>query len=198
MLVLQSGTEAPDRPVLFVEATPDPTPATPTPNTGPSTRSRASYSPRAAATVPTPAAVPNQASSTAGTSGGGLNPAPPPLQQALDRPPPGMPLRDWIKQKKRSTAAAGGSPAFPSVQVYCPCGSAALDLKQPPAPVTGQRPQSEAAHECSSQGAASSHAHGNSQLQPASQHQTADRYIPVLNTADLPLESPSNKPQHPK
>jgi len=36
-----------------------------------------------------------------------------------------MGLRDWIRQKKKDSAAAG-SAAFPSVQVFCPGGSADL------------------------------------------------------------------------
>jgi len=34
-----------------------------------------------------------------------------------------MGLRDWIRQKKKNSAASG-SAAFPSVQVFCPGGGA--------------------------------------------------------------------------
>ena len=185
MLDLQSGNEAPNRPVLFVEATPDPTPAAPTPkpHTAPSTPSLAPHRPRPAPTLPTPAAVPSQAVSTSGTSSGGLGPmqSPTPQQQGSDRPPPGMPLRDWIKQKKKSAAAAGANTAFPSVQVYCPSGSASLYLDpQPPTPTTGQGVQLGGAQNCSS----GHDAHGTSRLQPASQEQSGDsRYAGCLDIA---------------
>ena len=181
----QSGNEAPNRPVLFVEATPDPTPADPTPNphTVPSTPSMAPHRPRPAPTLPTPAAVPDQAVPTSGTSSGGLGltQPPPPQQQGSDRPPPGMPLRDWIKQKKRSAAAAGAQTTFPGVQVYCPSDSASLCLNsQPPAPTTGQRVQSGGAQDCSSE----HDAHATSRLQPASQEQSGDsRYADCLDIA---------------
>ena len=191
-LDLQSGNEAPDRPVLFVEATPDTTP-TPTPHTAPSTPSTASHSPRPAPTLPTPAAVPNQAPATSGTSGGGLGPLQPPSpqQQGSHQPPPGMPLRDWIKQKKRSAATAGANTAFPSIQVYCPCGSAGPDLNpQPSRPMTPQRVQLGAAQDCSG-----GHT-GNTRLPPASQEQESvdSRYGRRLHTVKAPLADPSNAP----
>ena len=174
VLDIQSGNEAPDRPVLFVGATPDPTPAapTPTPHTEPSTPSTASHSPRPAYKVSAPAAVPNQAVAPSGTSSGGLSPTQPrpSQQQGSDRPPPGIPLRDWIKQKKRSAAAAGGNTAFPSVQVYCPCGSASVDLTPQPPTSMAQGVQLGVAQDCGTEHAA----HGNSQLQPASQDQSVD------------------------
>lgn len=173
---MQSGTEAPDRPVLFVDATRDPTAAspTPTPLAAPSTPTRPSHSSWPAPTVPTPASGPDQAAPTCGASSGGLDPIPPPLpqQQGLSGPPPpGMPLRDWIKHKKRSAAATGGSSAaFPSVQVYCPCGSSSLDRSSPQAPATSHREQTGSAPNCSSDHGV----HDSNQLHPASQDQSAD------------------------
>lgn len=183
---IQGGTEAPDRPVLFVEATPDPTPGPPPPHTGPSTSGRHSHSPRPASKTPTPAAVANPAVST---SSDALNPTPPPFEQGsdTDKPPPGMPLRDWIKQKKRSAAAAGASTAFPNVQVYCPCGSAALVSERPHAPVTGPRVESQAKQECSSPSAVASDVPGTSQQQlPASQHQSGTDDSTHVSSSCLP------------
>ena len=83
------------------------------------TSSRASHSARLAAATPAALALPHQAETPADPSTAQLDPT---LQQGTDAPPPGMPLRDWIKQRKK-TAAAAGTSAFPSVQVYCPHGS---------------------------------------------------------------------------
>ncbi|KAL3138835.1 hypothetical protein ABBQ32_005668 [Trebouxia sp. C0010 RCD-2024] len=167
---LQSGTEASDQPVLFVEATPDPSPAAPIPHTGPPTSGRASHSPRPAVSPPAAAAVPNQAMPSPSS---GLNPTPPPFEQGSNTPPPGMPLRDWIKQKKRNISAAGACATFPDVQVYCPCGSAMLDSNQLHAHGTGPRVESELPQQSSSHGAVRSAVPGSSQLQPETrQHQT--------------------------
>ena len=126
--MLQSSSEESDQPVLFVEAAPDPTPAPASLCTGPS------HSPRP---KPSATALPEQA--TAGSSDGSVTPSG--VQQGSGGPPPGMLLRDWIRQQKKSAAA--GANAFPSVQVFCPGGSCALDATVPIVAEAAPRPQPE-------------------------------------------------------
>ncbi|DBA72156.1 TPA: hypothetical protein ACH3X2_010875 [Trebouxia sp. C0005] len=93
---LQSNSEASDKPVLFVEAS----------------HPSSSDDPQMAPSGPTPRA---QASCVSAQPANSPSHAP--------GAPPGMGLRDWIRQKKKDSAASG-SAAFPHVQVFCPGGGA--------------------------------------------------------------------------
>ena len=105
---MQSNSEASDKPVLFVEAShpsssddPQMAPSGPTPRA------------QASCVSAQPANSPSHAPGMSHEQG-------PSHQQG---PPPGMGLRDWIRQKKKDSAASG-SAAFPHVQVFCPGGGA--------------------------------------------------------------------------
>ena len=106
---MQSNSEASDKPVLFVEAS----------------HPSSSDNPQMAPSGPTPrpqapcVSDHSAASSTSHAPGIGHQQGPSHQQG----PPPGMGLRDWIRQKKKDSAASG-SAAFPSVQVFCPGSSA--------------------------------------------------------------------------
>ena len=167
---VQSGTEAPDRPVLFVEATPDPSPPPSSPHMGPLTSSRASQSPRPAGAAPIASALPHQAVPTVGPRTAQLDSQ---TQQGSDAPPPGMPLRDWIKQRKK-TAAAAGANAFPSIQVYCPHGSQSptIELLRASAPPQSPSALTEQQYEeirSTAPGSSTEEAVGESQTAAASQ-----------------------------
>ena len=123
VLCVQSNSETSDRPVLFVEASqpsssdsPQTAPSVPTPH------------PRSTTSAPRLPSMPDQATpaSDRSSDAAGLT-----HQQG---PPPGMGLRDWIKQRKKDSAAAG-SAAFPSVQVFCPGGCAQPLLGDHPHPL---------------------------------------------------------------
>ena len=122
VLCAQSSSETSDRPVLFVDAShsssdsPQTAPSVPTPH------------PRSTTSAPRLPSMPDQATpaSDRSSDAAGLT-----HQQG---PPPGMGLRDWIKQRKKDSAAAG-SAAFPSVQVFCPGGCAQPLLGDHPHPL---------------------------------------------------------------
>ena len=132
VIYMQSNSETSDRPVLFVEA------SQPSSSDSPQTAlSVPTPHPRSAASAPRLPSMPDQATpaSDSNSDAAGLT-----HQQG---PPPGMGLRDWIKQRKKDSAAAG-SAAFPSVQVFCPGGCAQPLLGDRPHPLVleGSAPSS--------------------------------------------------------
>ena len=106
---MQSNSEASDKPVLFVEAS------------HPSSSDDPHMAPPGPTPRPQAPCVSDQPAANSTSHAPGMSHQQGPSHQL--GPPPGMGLREWIRQKKKDSAASG-SAACPSVQVFCPGGSA--------------------------------------------------------------------------
>lgn len=142
---MQSNSEASDKPVLFVEAS----------------HPSSSDNPQMAQSSPTPRPQAPCVSDQAGPAADSTSHAAGISHQQSpghrQGPPPGMGLREWIRQKKKDSAASG-SAAFPSVQVFCPGGGADPQQDGRLDQQAGQSvSKSGAAEACCSSGAAGAH-----------------------------------------